>query len=198
MQLPHHVSPRSASFFGSWPLGIHPAPSPAWRCSIAMQAFGSLLTRDTLSRRERYSLGKYEKTLDTISLPSRAPHSAERLPARASEMGVASTSHYAVVHVRCALLPKTSGGDKTRPGETSDGFPKAPPEYNTPSSARQPLMPYIFRAAPMRWFWRSNHTIPRTSPPTPLLRGEGSQSIRAVATAASSNQHRLLTRRALS
>jgi hypothetical protein len=31
MQLPHHVSPRSASFFGSWPLGIHPAPSPAWR-----------------------------------------------------------------------------------------------------------------------------------------------------------------------
>ena len=31
MQLLHHVSPRSASFFGSWPLGIHPAPSPAWR-----------------------------------------------------------------------------------------------------------------------------------------------------------------------
>ena len=30
MQLPGHVSPLSASFFGSRPLGIHPVPRSAW------------------------------------------------------------------------------------------------------------------------------------------------------------------------
>ena len=28
LQLPRHVSPLSAPFFGSWPLGIRPTPSP--------------------------------------------------------------------------------------------------------------------------------------------------------------------------
>lgn len=28
LQLPIHVSPLSAPFFGPWPLGIHPTPSP--------------------------------------------------------------------------------------------------------------------------------------------------------------------------
>ena len=31
MQLPIHVSPVSAPFFGSWPLGILPLPCSAWR-----------------------------------------------------------------------------------------------------------------------------------------------------------------------
>jgi hypothetical protein len=31
MQLPGHVSPLSASFFGSRPLGIHPVPRSAWQ-----------------------------------------------------------------------------------------------------------------------------------------------------------------------
>ena len=31
LQLPIHVSPLSAPFFGSWPLGIHPTPCFAWR-----------------------------------------------------------------------------------------------------------------------------------------------------------------------
>ena len=30
LQLPVHVSPRAASFFGPWPLGIHPTPLLAW------------------------------------------------------------------------------------------------------------------------------------------------------------------------
>jgi hypothetical protein len=31
LQLPRHVSPLSASFLGSWPLGIPPVPLLAWR-----------------------------------------------------------------------------------------------------------------------------------------------------------------------
>jgi hypothetical protein len=31
LQLPTHVSPLSASFFGTWPLGIPPSPFSAWR-----------------------------------------------------------------------------------------------------------------------------------------------------------------------
>jgi hypothetical protein len=31
LQLPIHVSPLSAPFVGSWPLGIHPTPCFAWR-----------------------------------------------------------------------------------------------------------------------------------------------------------------------
>jgi hypothetical protein len=34
LQLPIHVSPLSAPFFGSWPLGIHPTPCFAWRSQI--------------------------------------------------------------------------------------------------------------------------------------------------------------------
>jgi hypothetical protein len=30
LQLPRHVSPLSAPFLGSWPLGIHPTPVSAW------------------------------------------------------------------------------------------------------------------------------------------------------------------------
>jgi hypothetical protein len=68
MQLPNHVSPRSASFFGSWPLGIHPAPSPAWRLldhHAGCCALRSLATRSQDKSATR--IGKYEKTFDNVS-----------------------------------------------------------------------------------------------------------------------------------
>jgi hypothetical protein len=39
LQLPVHVSPLSASFFGRWPLGILPAPLLAWHALSAVCAF---------------------------------------------------------------------------------------------------------------------------------------------------------------
>jgi hypothetical protein len=43
LQLPVHVSPRAASFFGSWPLGIHPTPIPAWHIGLAKRVTFSTL-----------------------------------------------------------------------------------------------------------------------------------------------------------
>ena len=36
LQLPSHVSPLSAPFFGLWPLGIHPTPFSAWHSMILL------------------------------------------------------------------------------------------------------------------------------------------------------------------
>jgi hypothetical protein len=37
LQLPSHVSPLSAPFFGLWPLGIHPTPFSAWHSIFMCQ-----------------------------------------------------------------------------------------------------------------------------------------------------------------
>jgi hypothetical protein len=37
LQLPSHVSPYSAPFFGLWPLGIHPTPFSAWHSIFMCQ-----------------------------------------------------------------------------------------------------------------------------------------------------------------
>ena len=37
LQLPSHVSPFSAPFFGLWPLGIHPTPFSAWHAIFMCQ-----------------------------------------------------------------------------------------------------------------------------------------------------------------
>jgi hypothetical protein len=135
MQLPNHVSPRSASFFGPWPLGIHPAPSPAWRFSSPCWC---CILRSIAIRSQNKSaprIGKYEKTSDNTSYSFRAPHSADGFSREHPTIVVASTSHYAVVHVRCAVLSRfnISGGNGICPRKPTLVFRKAPPEYSIAS-----------------------------------------------------------------
>jgi hypothetical protein len=49
LQLPSHVSPLSAPFFGTWPLGIHPTPFSAWLASKPMCIASPLPATRTLS-----------------------------------------------------------------------------------------------------------------------------------------------------
>ena len=54
LQLPSHVSPLSAPFFGLWPLGIHPTPFSAWlalsRSRKASSRCARLVQHDPASR----------------------------------------------------------------------------------------------------------------------------------------------------
>jgi hypothetical protein len=49
LQLPSHVSPLSAPFLGTWPLGIHPTPFSAWLASKPMCIASPLPATRTLS-----------------------------------------------------------------------------------------------------------------------------------------------------
>ncbi len=114
LQLPHHVSPRSASFFGSWPLGIHPAPSPAWRFSSPRWLLCSqIIVRHALRTRALLASANMRKTFDNISYSSRAPHSATA--SRANILRWLSLPYHNMRLFRCSApqFPSLSGGDET-------------------------------------------------------------------------------------
>ena len=91
-----------------------------------MQALGS----QSIATRSQSESATRSANMRKHSTPSRY-HLARRtrqngFPREHPIMAAASTSLYAVVHVRCAILPKKSGGDKTRPGQPAMAFQRHP------------------------------------------------------------------------
>src|SRR6185437_17110070 len=92
-----------------------------------MQALGS----QSIATRSQSESATRSANMRKHSAPSRTFISrtvlGRRLESREHPiMAAASTSLYAVVHVQCAMLPKKSGGDKTRPGQPAMAFQRHP------------------------------------------------------------------------